>query len=353
MEKQTLEQRHEILYLYDTRMGNPNGDPSENRPRVLPDGTHYVTDVRLKRFVRDFLSTQGLDILVDTREKATNLTGRVLAYLEKVGKTKANGKELVDILLDSFVDARLFGSSLAFKESEKDSDGGAENETEDVDDTDGGEDAKNSKKKKAGKGAAKKEKLKLEPDPKTLTGAVQFNHGEVLHKAEEVDIHGTSVFGSKEGNKAGTFTSYHGLRYALIGFHGVANEYNAKRTRMSQADYDLLLGALWKGVRSAANTRTKMGQMPQLLVSVRYKKGAEFQLGGMLPYVRLVGVDGKAESAWSSAADYRVDLSKLVDRLAYFQNKVDKVFYQASPDLQWASAIPTAWEALDLEGLKG
>ena len=79
----TLTSRREILFLYDIRMGNPNGDPDENRPRVLPDGSYYVTDVRLKRFVRDFLKMQGDDILVDTIEqKATNLTGRVSAYLE-------------------------------------------------------------------------------------------------------------------------------------------------------------------------------------------------------------------------------------------------------------------------------
>ena len=47
----TLSGRREFLFLYDIKMGNPNGDPDENRPRVLPDGTHYVTDVRLKRFV--------------------------------------------------------------------------------------------------------------------------------------------------------------------------------------------------------------------------------------------------------------------------------------------------------------
>ena len=49
-EKQTLTARREFVFLYDIKMGNPNGDPDENRPRVLPDGTHYVTDVRLKRF---------------------------------------------------------------------------------------------------------------------------------------------------------------------------------------------------------------------------------------------------------------------------------------------------------------
>src|ERR1700675_1304908 len=78
----TLSSRREFLFCYDIKMGNPNGDPDENRPRVLPDKTHDVTAVRLKRFVRDFLKSQGQEILVDTIEgKTTNLTGRVAAFL--------------------------------------------------------------------------------------------------------------------------------------------------------------------------------------------------------------------------------------------------------------------------------
>lgn len=54
----------------------------ENRPRVLPDGTYYVTDVRLKRFARDFLKFRGYAILIDSIEgRTTNLTGRVAHYL--------------------------------------------------------------------------------------------------------------------------------------------------------------------------------------------------------------------------------------------------------------------------------
>ena len=98
----TLSSRREILFLYDIRMGNPNGDPDENRPRSLPDGRFYVTDVRLKRFARDYIATQGKEILVGNIEgRTTNLTGRVAHHLEKIGKAKANGKELVDILLDN------------------------------------------------------------------------------------------------------------------------------------------------------------------------------------------------------------------------------------------------------------
>jgi CRISPR-associated protein Csh2 len=226
----TLSSRREILFLYDTRMGNPNGDPDENRPRQLPDGTFYVTDVRLKRFARDYLKLRGEPLLVDRVDgRTTNLTARVRTHLERSGKKEAKGKELVSILLDSFVDARLFGSSFAFK---------------DWDDAD--------------------------PEPKTLTGAVQLNHGEVLHPAEEVIIKGTSLFGSDEGKSQGTFTEYACLRYALVGFSGVANEHSAKLSRMTDADYDALLRALWNGVRSAANTRTKTQQSPRLLVDVRY-----------------------------------------------------------------------------------
>ena len=125
---------------------------------MLPDKTHYVTDVRLKRFVRDYLKSQGQEILVDTIEgKTTNLTGRVAHYLKTNNRKQCEGAELVNILLRAFIDARLFGSSFAFK---------------------------------------KQDGWEPTAEPKTLTGAVQIAHGEVKHKAQEVDINGTSVFGS-------------------------------------------------------------------------------------------------------------------------------------------------------------
>lgn len=205
-DKATLSSRREFLFLYDIKMGNPNGDPDENRPRVLPDGTHYVTDVRLKRFVRDYLKSQGQEILVDSVEgKTTNLTGRVAAHLQKEQLAKCEGLVLVQILLDAFIDARLFGSSFAFK---------------------------------------KQDDWEPKTEPKTLTGAVQIQHGEVKHEAQEVDIHGTSVFGSAEEKTQGTFTTYFGLRYALIAFHGVANEHSANLSQMTDADYDTLLDAI-------------------------------------------------------------------------------------------------------------
>ena len=52
-----INKNSEILFLYDATLTNPNGDPDdENRPRIDPKtGVNLVTDVRLKRYFRDFI----------------------------------------------------------------------------------------------------------------------------------------------------------------------------------------------------------------------------------------------------------------------------------------------------------
>jgi CRISPR-associated protein Csh2 len=301
----TLTSRREFLFAYDVRMANPNGDPDENRPRVLPDKTHYVTDVRLKRFVRDYLKTQGQEILVDTIEgKTTNLTGRVAAHLKANNQKLCEGAELVNILLKAFVDARLFGSSFAFK---------------------------------------KQDGWEPTAEPKTLTGAVQIVHGEVKHKAQEVDINGTSVFASAEEKTQGTFTTYYALRYALIAFNGIANQHSAKVSRLTDADYDTLLKAMWYGVRSAANTRTKRGQVPRLLLSLVYKEKEEFQFGNLSDYVKLQSRSGKKEEEWASPDDYVIDLTILAKRLKGQAPRIARIDFCVSPDVK-LQPIPAEFE---------
>lgn len=327
MTKATLSSRHEFLFLYDIKMGNPNGDPDENRPRVLPDGTHYVTDVRLKRFVRDFMKARGEDILVDNIEgRTTNLTGRVAHYLAKKDIEEANADKIIEILLSSFIDARIFGSAFAFK----------------------------SEGKKSKKGHVEAKALKKTiawESPKSLTGAVQINMGEVLHKAEVVDIHGTSILGSDEEKTQGTFTTYFGLRYALIGFSGVANEHSAEISKMSEDDYDDFLKAMWHGVRSCGNTRTKVGQIPHLLIDIGYKQGEEFQFGRLHDYVKMDSIKHKKEKEWATPEDYNIDLSLLIERLQGQKDRMQIVRYAKSPDIKFTADLPSDWEIFDVESL--
>lgn len=312
MSTSILSNRREIFFAYDIRMGNPNGDPNENRPRQFRDGRVYATDVRLKRFVRDYFAQQGRDILVaKVAGESKPLVERVRAFLEEKDILDIDGSDLVDALLQTFIDARLFGSSLAFKGS------------------------------------------KWKPVPKTLTGAVQFNHGEVLHEVDLIDIMGSSILASKEENTQGTFTTYYGLRYGLLGFHGIANEYTAQTTNMTEEDYESLLVALWRGVRSAANTRTKMDQVPRLLLSIEYKQGSDFQLGDLLHRIRLSPANDKPQKAWTSPTDYVVDFSQLLTLLKHYYAKLDCVRFQTCPDLQMSHRPEeVGWVELDLEGLK-
>jgi len=318
----TLHSRREILFLYDIRMGNPNGDPDENRPRQLPDGTFYVTDVRLKRFARDYLKLRGDDILVDQLDgQSVDLAKRVLGWMEARKKGQLTGVELVSAILDGFIDARLFGSSLAMKPPS------------------------------SAKG------WDPSPKPKTLTGAVQFNHGEVLHPAEELLIRGTSTFTSGERKDGvdrdqGTFTDYACLRYGLVGFSGVANEHSAALSRMTEADYEKLLTSLWNGVRAAANTRTKTQQAPRLLVDVRYKPGVEFQLGNLITYVKPVSRGAKTEPRhWASCDDYTLDVTRLVTKLgeSHTAGRIAAVNVALESDLHLTGELPSWWTKSSLD----
>lgn len=53
----TIQNRHEFLYLFDCKDGNPNGDPDMgNMPRIDPEDMHgLVSDVALKRRVRNYV----------------------------------------------------------------------------------------------------------------------------------------------------------------------------------------------------------------------------------------------------------------------------------------------------------
>ena len=66
--------KKELLFYYESRQ-NPNGDPGfENQPRLMPDGTIMVTDVRIKRTIRDYAKSQyGDTLFVDLGKKAHRL----------------------------------------------------------------------------------------------------------------------------------------------------------------------------------------------------------------------------------------------------------------------------------------
>ena len=70
----------EILFYYES-MQNPNGDPGfENQPRLMPDETIMVTDVRIKRTMRDYArDVKGETLFVDYNKDGIATTAQIKA----------------------------------------------------------------------------------------------------------------------------------------------------------------------------------------------------------------------------------------------------------------------------------
>jgi len=108
-----IEQNSEILFLYDAKLCNPNGDPDdENRPRMDYDRERcLVSDVRLKRYLRDYLEEMGHTIYVTKSAGVVQAEERLKRVL---GTEKVSGKDLPELLAE-LLDVRLFGATMPIK----------------------------------------------------------------------------------------------------------------------------------------------------------------------------------------------------------------------------------------------
>jgi CRISPR-associated protein Csd2 len=109
-----IQNRYEFLLFFDCIDGNPNGDPDNgNLPRIDPQSGHgLVSDVALKRRVRDYVQLLGQKIFIQHR---TNLNRFIAEAHENTGTVGAQPtKEKVDAaaqwMCKEFFDVRTFGA---------------------------------------------------------------------------------------------------------------------------------------------------------------------------------------------------------------------------------------------------
>ncbi|MCX8206814.1 MAG: type I-B CRISPR-associated protein Cas7/Csh2 [Methanothrix sp.] len=258
----TVANRSELLFIYDIRDGNPNGDPmDENKPRIDEEtGVNLVTDVRLKRTIRDYLHNfKGLEIFV--REIVYDEENR---YIQDGKRRAKDFGEDAERILKECIDIRLFGGVIPLKE-----------------------------------------------DSITYTGPVQFKMGRSLHRVALKHIKGTGAFASKEGMTQATFREEYVLPYSLILFYGIINENAAKYTGLTEDDVKLLLEGMWNGTKSLIS-RTKAGQVPRLLLKVNYRK-TNYHIGDLDRMIKMVSE--MQHEAIRGPEDFSLDVSELVSRL--------------------------------------
>lgn len=113
--------------LFEVEKANPNGDPlNGDMPRQDLDGRGEVSDVAIRRKIRNVLQTNGNEIFVQSDELAddgfTSLTER---FQETVGHKKAvksqeDSAAAFQVLTEKYIDVRLFGQILTFNSSNAD-----------------------------------------------------------------------------------------------------------------------------------------------------------------------------------------------------------------------------------------
>lgn len=289
--------RSEILFLYDIQNNNPNGDPLDsNKPRMDEEtGFNLVTDVRLKRTIRDYLykfkgynENNGKDIFVRT---ITNEDKSI-----QDGKNRANNfNNDPTKILQNCIDIRLFGGVIP-----------------------------------------------LPKDSITFTGPVQFKMGRSLHQVEIQYIKGTGAFASASGKKQQTFREEYILPYSLIGFYGIINENAGEKTNLTDDDIDLLIEAMWEGTKNLIS-RSKVGQNPQLLIKVDYKQN-ESHIGGLEQAINIKS--DKDDLELRSTNDFSLYIQKLIDIFETNQNKIETIFYKKNAFLNIDPKIPSTWTEL-------
>ena len=282
---ETLKNRHELVFVYDVKYSNPNGDPTENNELRMIGDKCFVTDVRLKRTIRDYINDLDLDkekydIFVkeeiDKNWKVIDVKWRLKQTIW-VNSEKDIKPEHIEKLKSKFVDIRMFWSAIKMK----------------------------------------------------LTWPVQFNFAESMHKVSMMKIAWTTVFSSWEGKWQWTFTEMFITPYAILSHHGIVNEMATKKTYMNENDFSLLKEAIWNGTKNLI-TRSKFEQLPRLLLDVKFKEWEKTHIWELDKYIKLVKNENIIdESAILDIEDVSFDFSDFVERIKDFKEKIETIEIQA------------------------
>jgi len=131
----TLQNKIDFALIFKVTNANPNGDPlGGNRPRTTGDGFGEVSDVCLKRKLRNRLLAAGKDIFVRTQE---DLDAEGFAHLTEKFKSMIDEKkpksEKYKDACEKWFDVRAFGQVFAIKSTKKSKKSDAEDNSDDTD----------------------------------------------------------------------------------------------------------------------------------------------------------------------------------------------------------------------------
>lgn len=302
---ETIQNRSEIAFVIDAKDTNPNGDPltADNEPRIDPvTGQCVVTDVRLKRYLRDQLVEDGHVVLIANPNDDVLTREEMYAAVEEemgISTDEADPDELLEAFVGTAADVRYFGATISL-------------------DTDLANDL-----------------------PDQFEGPVQFNHGRSYHEvarnteSKQLATVIANEDDSKESGKKdqGTFATDNRISYGVIGFGGRINDNAAADTNLSEEDVERLDTLCWRSLKNQTVTRSKAGQQPRLYVRVEYEQDG-FEIGRLND--RISVASELPEDEIRGTDDFNLDVSELVTALADNEARIDTVNVTADSAVDFA-----------------
>jgi CRISPR-associated protein Csh2 len=147
--------------------------------------------------------------------------------------------------------------------------------------------------------------------------------GRSLHKVELKHIKGTGAFAAGKDKRQKTFREEDILPYSLISFYGIINENAAKHSQLTEDDISLLLEGMWNGTKNLIS-RSKVGQMPRLLLKVNYKE-QNYHIGDLDKLITIKDIEQMSQEKIRDISEFELDASKLVKVLNNHKEKINSI----------------------------
>lgn len=227
----SLSKKIDFAVVFKVNHANPNGDPlNGNRPRTTLDSLGEVSDVCIKRKIRNRLKDLGEKIFVQSDDNKDDDCKSLRERAETVLPKTGNPEEKAKIACKEWLDVRAFGQVFAYR----------------------------------GSGKSKGDGLSIGiRGPVSIHPAFSVDTVEVTSSQITKSVSGE---GDDDKKSADTMGMKHRVDYGIYSFVGSMNPQLANKTNFSDADADAIKSVLPKLFENDASSARPEGSMEVLKV---------------------------------------------------------------------------------------
>lgn len=234
----SLSKKIDFAVIFKVMNANPNGDPlNGNRPRTTYDGLGELTDVCIKRKIRNRLMDANYGIFVQSDDNKLDSHGSLRSRADSVLSGVKSPEEIAKRACSTWLDVRAFGQLFAYKAAGK---------------------------AKGGEGAGEDKGVSI-----GIRGPVSIQSAFSLSPVSITSTQITkSVSGEGDGSKRGpdTMGMKHRVDRGIYVFFGSMNPQLSVKTGFSDADAEAIKAVLPKLFENDASSARPEGSMEVLKV---------------------------------------------------------------------------------------